>query len=253
MLLATQLVHYTLCNERFLSRYFCSQEVTAACKDNYYARIEALEAKSSIPKRVFEAAYNESILKDDSSLHRLFSEQDSQLDSEALVKRFEGLCTEYLQGTGQKYDKKLIHNTAEAAAEIYSDSFGLNNTSQFSSFITDEKKDYARNTSISLVLMIIPIILILVLYNKSYDILLRILSAFTATGITTMITSIVCLIAVSGSTPKISPEIYADAARNSVQGALLAALLTGTVIGIGTLIANITITDKIKNTPSDRY
>lgn len=248
---ATQLVHATVCSEKYLTRYFSSKEITAQCNENFKTQIEALEAKSAIPSRVFDAVYNFSEITDDTAVHRLFGGHDTSLYNDATIERFEMLCLEYLDGTGKEYDKALVHNTALEAARIYSDSFGIKNIEQMRSFINQESRDYNKVTSLSLMIMLLPVALIFALFSKPYDIMLRIISAFTATGLTVMITGAVSLIAGFGQSPLISPEPYTQAAISAVRGMFVICVLAGSVIFIGSLIANVVMTDKIKNTPSN--
>lgn len=243
----SQVVHFTLCSENYLSKFFASEKITQQCRDNFNKRIEALEAKSGIPARVFDAVYNFSEITEDTAVHRLFAGHDTSLYNEATVDRFESLCTEYLDGNEIKYDKKLIRNTAEEAARIYADSFGIDNTDEAVKFIKQADIKYGRYSSVSFMLVVLSILMMAVLFSKPYDVFLRVFAAFTAQGFALALTGAVALIMKFGQHPLLSPQMYANAAIGAVKGMYVIMLLLGVLVGIGFLIANIVMTEKIKN------
>lgn len=243
----SQIVHFTLCSEDYLLKFFASEKITQQCKDNFNQRIEALEAKSGIPARVFDAVYNFPEITDDTAVHRLFAGHDTSLYNKAIVDRFEALCTEYLDGNSIKYDKELIRNTAEEAARIYADSFGIDNADGAVNFIKRADTKYSSNSSISFMLVVLSILMLTLLFSKPYDVLLRVFAAFTAEGFALALTGAVALIMKFGEHPFLSPQMYANAAAGAVRGMYVIMLLLGVLVGIGSLIANIVMTEKTKN------
>lgn len=223
-------VKATLCSESYLQRHFTSDRVMAQCQQNFDSRIEALSEKSGIPVRAFEAVSNFEEIKSDSPVRRLFGGHDTTLYTSDTVERFEQLCIEYLEGNSIKYDKELIHNTADEAAKIYADCFGLKNTDEISGFINSVNENYQRFISISSLMLILPIVLLFLLYKKVYDIFLMVFSAFTAEGVTLVFSGAIGLILKLGQSALIYPQIYALAAGNVIRNVFVILMIAGFVI-----------------------
>lgn len=240
------LVHATVCSESYVSRFVDSNEVSAERKAAFNKRVEALEAKSGIPVRVFDAVYNFSEITDDTAIHRVYSGFDSQLYNEATIDRFEKLCKEYLDGTGTQYDEILIRNTAIEAAEIYSDCFGLKNTQELISFINSFEQDLQTYASLAVILIIFPAVLIFIMFKKADSIFINLLPGFIASGLTLFITGVCGLLFRFGQGAVITPAVYATAFGNAVKGMFVITLFCGAVLSIGCLILHIYVIEKSK-------
>ncbi len=233
----------TVCSESYMQRYFASDKVLQQCRKNFDSRIESLAEKSGIPVRAFEAVVNFEEIKSDSPVKRLFGGHDTTLYTMDAVERFEQLCTEYLEGNSIKYDKALVHNTAEEAAEIYADSFGLKNTEGLVSFINSFGSSFERLLSISFLMIIVPIVLLFLLYKKTNNIFLIVFSAFIAEGITLVLTGAAGLLFKWG-TFDIYPQIYAQASDSAVRGIFIILMITGVILAAGFIAANTALSRK---------
>lgn len=246
VLFGLALIQTTVCSENYISRFVDSSAVSTERKESFNRRIEALEAKSGIPSRVFDAVYNFNEITNDTAIHRVYAGFDSQLYNEATIDRFEKLCKEYLDGTGKEYDDILVRNTAIEAAKIYSDCFGLRNTQEFISFSDEFEQTFRTHMSIAVVLIVIPVTLIFIMFKKVDAILIHIFPGFIASGLTLFITGICGLLFRFGQGAVITPDIYAEALGNAVKGMFVIALLFGAVLSIGCLILHIYVIEKSK-------
>lgn len=239
----TSTLRGTLCSESYMQKHFTSDKVLEQCQKNFDSRIEALSEKSGIPVRAFEAVNNFDEIKSDSPVRRLFGGHDTTLYTKDTVERFEQLCTEYLDGNSIKYDKALVHNTANEAAEIYADCFGLKNTEGLTSFVDSFYNSFEKLLSISFLMMIIPIVLLFLIYKKVYDIFQIVFSAFTAEGIALIFIGAAGLLFKWG-TADIYPQIYAQAAGNVVKGIFVILMLLGAVLTACFIAGNVAICKK---------
>ncbi|MDD6728727.1 MAG: hypothetical protein PUE08_05865 [Eubacteriales bacterium] len=239
-------VKTTLCSESYMQKHLTSDKVMAQCKKNFDDRIEALAVKSSIPVRAFEAVSNFSEITSDSPVRRLFDGHDTTLYTKDTIEKFEQLCTEYLDGNSIKYDKKLVHNTADEAAKIYADCYGLKNTDGLAAFIYNFNDNYESIVSVSFLMMILPVVLIFLLYKRPSDVMLRVFSAFTAEGITLIFTGAMCLILKLGRSPNIYPLIYAQAVGNVFKSVFVFMMIAGFIIAALSICANVAVFKKRK-------
>lgn len=233
----------TLCSESYMQKHFTSDRVLEQCQRNFDSRIEALAERSGIPVRAFEAVNNFDEIKSDSPVRRLFGGHDTTLYTKDTVERFEQLCIEYLDGNSIKYDKDLVHNTADEAAKIYADCFGLKNAEGLTSFIKNFDGEFQKLLSISFLMMMLPIVLLFLLYKKSYDIFQVVFSAFTAEGITLIFTGAAGLLFKWGEAD-IYPQIYAQAAGNTIKSIFVILMLAGAVLTACFIAANVSVCKK---------
>ncbi|MCD7796379.1 MAG: hypothetical protein LUG95_01780 [Clostridiales bacterium] len=155
---ASLILRVTFCTEYYVQRFFASDEIIKQCKENFNARIEVLEAQSSIPARAFEAVESFDEIISDSAISRLFGGHNTTLYTKDTVEKFEQLCIKYLDGNSIEYDETLVHNTADKVAQIYADCFGLENTTELTNFISDIETDYQNWLSVGLLLILLPIV-----------------------------------------------------------------------------------------------
>ncbi|MGN1328201.1 MAG: hypothetical protein ACI4V4_00710 [Eubacterium sp.] len=233
----------TVCSERYVQRYFNSDKVMQQCQTNFDSRIEALAERSGIPVRAFEAVVNFDEIKSDSPVKRLFGGHDTTLYTKDSVDRFEQLCTEYLEGNSIKYDKALVHNAADEAARIYADCFGMKNTDGLIILISTFNDNFEMLLSISLFMMLFPIVLLLLVYNKSKDILLNVSSAFITEGITLVFTGAAGLLLKWGVFD-IYPLIYAQATSSVIRSVFVILMIIGGVIVAGFTFFNVAVSKK---------
>lgn len=239
----TMTLHSTLCSEKYMQKHFTSERVMEQCQNNFNSRIEALSEKSGIPVRAFEAVNNFEEIKSDSPVRRLFGGHDTTLYTNDTVERFEQLCTEYLDGNSIKYDKALVHNTADEAAKIYADCFGLKNTEGLTTLINNFDEDFQKYLSISFLMITIPIILLGMLYKKSVDLCQIVCSSFTAEGIALVLSGAAGLL-IKWNVANIYPDLYANAASNIIKSIFVILMLAGAALATGFLTLNVVICKK---------
>ncbi len=226
------LIKGTLCSPDYLKLTFLTKRVEEQCKQNFNDRIQILSLESSIPVRVFETEIKLDDEMGADAVERLFNSLDTSLYTSARIELFEELCTEYLEGNNIKYNKQQVHNTAVKAAEIYADSYGIDNIESMKAFVKETQTKYSRYASIGILLVVISIIAFFSLFSKNKDAFMAMLMGYIATGITFMLTSITALITGIGQSPKIYPSFYADAAANSVRFVFVISLLLGLAIAV---------------------
>ena len=160
-------------------------------------------------------------------------------------EQFDSLCKEYLKGNNMQYDEALIHNTAVKAAQAYSDCFGLKNTEAIADFISTFNSNYLHFLSIGILLVALPIILLLVLFRRSREIMFNIFVAFTVTGFTFTAAGIASLIARISQELNISPQIYQTAFTSAVNGACCVSIVLGVLLAAISVFANVKITKSL--------
>lgn len=236
----------TICNQAYMQRYLNSDEVKAQCMEAFDSRIDALAQRSGIPSRAFEAVRNFDEITSDSPVRRLFNGHDTTLYTNATIERFENLCLEYLEGNSIEYDETLVHNTAEEAARIYADCFGMKNTQELAEFINHVNDGYRAYFSISFLMIVASVVMLFLLYKKVNEIFTVFLSAFTAQGIALFFTSAAALISKFGRSLLIYPQIYADAVNDAVNGMFIMVMIFGFVLACVCVFLNVSIYKKEK-------
>lgn len=251
LLTGTVLLKLTVCSESYIQRHFTSDKVMAQCNENFEARIEALAERSGIPVRAFEAVSGFEEITSDSPVRRLFGGHDTSLYTQETVEKFEQLCTEYLEGNSIEYDKGLVHNTADEAARIYADCYGLKNTDEMSGFINRVNSSYQNWICFGVIMIVAPIALLFVLYKKTYDVMLLIFSAFTAQGAALVMCGALGLITGLGQSPGIYPHMYTLAAADVVRSVFLLIMLVGFAVAAAFVLLNVAVYKK--NTKDESY
>lgn len=227
ILTATEITVYTLCSQIYMERFFKSNSITQKCDDIYNERINALSKECNIPDRVFDAV--DEVLGDysDTAVERFFRGNNSSFYSNDLVETYEKLFCEYLDGNSLEYNEEDIHNAAEKAARIYSDSYGLSNTVSVRNFIDKVNSLQQKILSTFIFLFTLSAVFVAVLYSKKKDILQVFCSTFTGYGLSLILISIISLIAGVGQNALVTPSFYSIAIGNAIRGAFVIALFTG--------------------------
>lgn len=248
VLLATQIAKLTVCSQGFVQRFVFTEGINNQARENFKVALEALENESSIPARAFEAIYNDKSAGLNEAVERLYNGHDATLYNDDTVDRFERLCIEYLEGNQIKYDKKLVHNTAQRATRLYSDCFGIQNAQMLKDFIDGVRTSSSRYASASLLVMLVGVCVLFVLYKKQGMALEKILQGFTAQGLAFIVCPLICLLARIGQHSQVYPLLYAQACSNLVRSVYFIALVIGILICTVSLLINVNIIKKnIKN------
>lgn len=247
----TTLIRYTVCNEKYMLKVFSSDELNEQCKTNFKDRAKVLEAKSSIPARVFESINAEDTDINKTAVARLFRGEGGELFNNDIVERFEGLCTEYLKGNAISYDKEKIYNTAVLAARVYSDSFGIGNSERLMDMMGTFNSHYSIYWSAGLLLMAVSCVLILVLYSKKRERRCMFYSSFSALGLSLITIGAGCIIFKPISGVFIGPEMYAAAMEKAFDGAAVILIVLGLLLAVVFFAALVTLYKKRLN--SDNF
>lgn len=227
---SSTLIKCTLCNETYVTKIFSSQALYLQCKNNFTERTAAIEAKSGIPSRVFEAILEKKQPANKTAVQRIFTNNNPSLYDEDLVDEFEELCLEYLKGNSINYKKKSIRSTAVYAAEIYSDCFGIHNSENIRNFINKINTQYGKYASSGLLLFTVSAALSIILFNKKDYILRLIYSALTALGLSLLAIGVCAFIFGIANNPMLGPQHYADALSKAINSIFAIIAVTGILI-----------------------
>lgn len=242
------LIKSTLCSEAYMLKTFSSDALYTQCKNNFTDRTTAIEDKSGIPARVFETILDNRHPAGKTAVQRIFTDNNATLYDEDLVEEFEELCIEYLQGNSLKYDKKMIHNTALYAAEIYSDCFGIHNYGSILSFISSTNAQYGKYISTGLLILTVSMALLFILFTNKKDYIRRtIYSGFTTTGLSLFLIGICALIFGIAKKPMIRPYLYADALAKSVNITFVITIVVGVLITVAAVFGCVSQYKKSKD------
>ena len=144
-----------------------------------------------------------------------------------------------------QYDSELIHNTAIKATEAYNDCFGFNNADTLVSYIGTLNSNSSRLISIGMLLMAVPIIMLLVLYRRSREIMFNIFASLTTSGMIFTVSSVLCLIFKTAQRLDISPQVYSQAFGNAVKGSCFISIIFGLLLTGITIFVNVKITKSL--------
>lgn len=229
--------HYTICSPRY-ARHQLSADIIQQNKKSFEERIDALEAKSGIPARVFTAVYNVDTLNN-AIVDSVYAGKDTTLYSIERIDEFEKYCKEYLDGNEIKYNDEYVHQTAIEAARIYSECFGIDNAEAIYSVVERINAQYQTNLSFGLMLMVLAGVMLIVLFSKGKDVIKRVFAALSSLGFALAFGSVGCLIAGIGQHALVYPSVYENVINRSVTGAFVICIAIGFVLSIGFLSANI--------------
>lgn len=229
MFLCATLIRGTLCNEKYMLKFLQNDTIEQYCYDTYNERISLLAENSGIPIRVFEVAENKSGYNE-SAVERFFSGGKTEIYTVDKINTYESLIKEYLDGVGQAYDETAVHNTAEKAAIIYSESFGIKNAEALRNFVNNTKEIYPKFVSVSFMLILIPSLLCVFMFTKKNRSLKYFYMSASSTGISMILISFICLISRVGKGLSITPVMYQRGISNAVTVMLVSALILGIII-----------------------
>ena len=158
----------TLGTRDFFLKNTVTGEMVSQCEEQLSAKYAALEAESGIPAAVFETVKLEYPVNSQLKIafQNNFGSDNPELYNDALVKHFEKLCADYLDGNEISYKKEYIRNTAEEAAKIYSDTVGLHNMGSQADKIKAVKSLTSVTSIIGIAALAISITLLAVLFSK---------------------------------------------------------------------------------------
>lgn len=230
MAIGSQTAYLTLCNENYITNIFTSDSVTEECSKNFNDRAQALSEQSSIPAEVFTAVYRDNPPTTETAVKNFFRYSDASLYSNDLTDKFEKLCMEYLDGNEIKYDEQTIRHTAEYAAKVYSDCYGMKDTEEAVTFINSVRNENGKYVSAGLMLVILSVLLVMTLYRKKTDSAAVLHSAFISLGASTALIGIAGIIISAVKKPMITPDFYASAVSRALMGAFATAAAIGIVI-----------------------
>lgn len=224
-----QIAKYTLCNEKYLNDIVLSKSFEDECENNFKACTEALSAQSGIPAQVFQIVIeNEQINKN--PLQSLFNGNDDGGYSWDMTAKFKELCLEYFNGNNIEYDETMLKNTADSAAKAYDACFGLANMQGAASFIENVNSNYGKYTSIGVLLIAVAVFLLFILFRRKRDFAKALYPAFTALGASMIFSGLAGLIFDVGGSPKLAPELYANAVGRAVDGVFIIFVVLGVAI-----------------------
>lgn len=241
----TLIAKSTVLNEGYMNRIFEYSNVNEQCEKAFEDRVAVLEAQSTIPARVFDTVFKTNDTAASNVIGKLYSSQNPTLYSKNQIKQFESLCKEYLEGNNMQYDSELIHNTAIKATEAYNDCFGFNNADTLVSYIGTLNSNSSRLISIGMLLMAVPIIMLLVLYRRSREIMFNIFASLTTSGMIFTVSSVLCLIFKTAQRLDISPQVYSQAFGNAVKGLCFISIIFGLLLTGITIFVNVKITKSL--------
>ncbi|MFR5875343.1 MAG: hypothetical protein ACLUFN_02510 [Eubacterium sp.] len=210
LMLASFVVTSTLSSQGYITKHLINETLVAECESQLNIKYDALALKSGIPARVFEMAASEYGVEEslNTAAQYIFSEESATLYNQDRVDYFCKLCTEYLEGNDISYKKEYVQNTAEEAAQIYSDCIGIHNADTVKDNISGLNQSCAKIGSAALVVIVAALILLTVMYKTKSTAYLYSAGAAAGGGIAATIGSLVCLIAKVGSDFAVEPAIY---------------------------------------------
>lgn len=229
LFIGTQVFKWTVCNEKFMSPFFNLASINEYCDNLYNERIEVLSNESGIPLVAFDAVdkvkgYSET------AIDRFFQGDDTTLYTNDLVESFYKIFIEYLDGNEIKYDKTEIKNTAVKASEIYSDCYGLDNTTAFKAFVDTVNSRFAKLSSAGLLCIVASLILIYFVYSDKKKAGSYIAGSFSAIGCTCVLAGLLSIIFGVGRHIGITPEIYSTAVSKAFIAMFAILVLLGIAI-----------------------
>lgn len=230
MVTGALIVRSTLCSGAYMNMFFSGSKVTSYCDNAFNNKLEEYSNEYNIPKEVLDFAFSEIKENNDSSIIKLYEGYDPNLYTGDKVDTVEKYIKEYLDGNEIKYDSIWLNQITKNCVQAYADCYAINNVYEGKDFVDAFSVNYAKYSSAGLLIMATAMISYLLLYQKKNDIHLQILSSFTASGFTFILTGLSALILQLGTHPKISPEIYARAISNAVRGDFIILIVIGAVV-----------------------
>lgn len=243
---AATIVRATLCSPIYMSKFLSSSKITDYNDEAFKQKIALLSENSGIPVRVFEASdnvggYSETVVE------RFYNGNDTTMYTKNKITVYESLIIEFLDGNGEKYDAELVHNTAVEAAKIYADCYGVKNVGLLKEFVDSVIGSYGKLASAGLVITLVSFLLILSLFENKKKTHRYYLSAVTASGLSFILTGIICLISGVGQGAVITPSVYSDAIFKSINVMFIISIVVGLAFVIPSTIAALKSSRLIKH------
>ena len=218
-LLSATVINFTLSSQKFLGKYFVTDEIIEECGKQLEMKYSTLEAETGIPLRVFETVKEDYPLDRSitTALDNAFGAENTTLYNKNMVSYFNNLCTEYLDASETAYKTADIDVTAEKAAMIFSDTVGLHGIDSLLN-----RMDALRNTSagaaaVAAAFITLGVILIMVVYTDRRRGGIYVLSGITAGAFGTFAGSLICTLFRLSERLNIAPEVYALAAEGLIK------------------------------------
>ncbi|MCM1114061.1 MAG: hypothetical protein NC397_01035 [Clostridium sp.] len=217
-----------VCSNGYMSLFFNASDVNEYCDKVYSDRIAVLADNSNIPVNVFERAEG-MVNNNENAVDRFFSNSDTSLYLNERIQAYEELCKEYLVGNEIKFDEAAVHNTAVKAAEIYAESYGIQNADALKDFVSSINEDAAKVSSNGLVMILAATLVILFLFNDKKKSLRYFSSAITAAGITCIIVGLAGKFIILKNV-EIAPVVYGTALDKAIGVMCFLFILVGVVM-----------------------
>lgn len=210
IMLASFVAGSTFATQGYLTKHLISDELADECEAQLNMKFDALEIKSGVPARVFEIVEQDYNTKESLSLavQYLFTDESSTLYNQDKVDYFYNLCVEYLDGNNISYDKASVQNTAEEAAQIYSDCVGIHNADTIKDYLSVFSRSCARAGSAALVIIVASVILLNMIYKTKEKAYLYTAGGAAGGALASAIGAVLCMITKVGSDFDFEPAVY---------------------------------------------
>lgn len=230
---------FTVSSRGFYEKHFSTQALADECDKQLTKKYTVLSKKSNIPLEVFESVKKQysTALSLKQAASYLFDENDSTLNSDARLKYFYSICTEYLDANELNYSKEDVYNTCVEASQIYSDTVGIHNLDYIKNDVDARNRDNTRKVSAFILSVALCVVFTLFMYKKRLQGMIYICSGIMGGGISVVVSSLLKLIFKVGTAYDVQPECYSAVFSHMAKSYLLyeaigglALLLVGIVI-----------------------
>ena len=100
--------------------------------------------------------------------------------------------------------------------------------------------------------MAVPIIMLLVLYRRSREIMFNIFASLTTSGMIFTVSSVLCLIFKTAQRFDISPQVYSQAFGNAVKGSCFISIIFGLLLTGISIFVNVKITKSLDSKSNNK-
>lgn len=222
----------TLSSKAFLQKHFVTDSLVAECEKQLDEGFAVLSDESGIPATVFSVAYQEFPTKESmlQATQYIFNEQDSTLYSQSRVDYFYKICTEYLDGNSIKYNKSDVRNTAQKAAEIYSNCVGIHNVDSVNAQLPVFNKNCGKAATFSVVICAVIGFFLIMMYSDKSRAFAYLASGGAGAGIGGILSSVLLLLTKLGSNFDFTPAIYQQSVFSILRLSMLVLLVCSAVV-----------------------
>ena len=156
----------TVSSISFFEKIAISGELVSACEEQLDSKYTVLEAETGIPKRVFDRAKDDYKIEDTlkGELMKAYNGERTPLYDDSMVEYFTRLCTEFLDESDTKYDKKNVETVGKKAAEIYSETVGFKGTELTASRLSALKNRCSKAELVSVLAILTGTLLLAIIY-----------------------------------------------------------------------------------------